>query len=83
MNYLIIWPVIFIVAFTLASTVVERVAGMIVGRFAAPIDSANARIVMNIVVCVLMMSATMSSVGRRIHRFSVGWPISEYCRTGC
>ena len=63
MNYLVIWPVIFIVAFTFASTVVERVAGMVVGRFAAPTDSVNAHIVMNIVVCVLMMSATISLVG--------------------
>ena len=56
MNYLVIWPVIFIVAFTFASTVVERVAGMVVGRFAAPTDSVNAHIVMNIAIGINLPS---------------------------
>ena len=62
-RFLVIWPVMFLVAFTLANTVVGRIAYKVIGRFAAPNDSINARIVMNIVVCVLLMSVILTFVG--------------------
>ncbi len=63
MDYVVIWPAIFLIAFVLAAFFVERIAGMVVGRFAAPGDSVNARLAMNTIVCVLMMSAILSFAG--------------------
>ncbi|MBE6526955.1 MAG: DUF2798 domain-containing protein [Thermoplasmata archaeon] len=62
-RYLIIWPVMFLIAFALANTIVGRTAVKVVGRFVSPSDSVNACIVMNIIVCVLMMSVILTFVG--------------------
>lgn len=63
MDYMLIWPVMFLIAFCLANFVVGRVAVKVLMRYVAPEDSVNARLAMNIMVCVLMMSAILTFVG--------------------
>ena len=53
----------FLIAFSLANFVVGGIAGKVVDRFAAPGDSVNARLTMNIIVCVLLMSVILTFVG--------------------
>ena len=63
MNYLVIWPVMFLIAFALANTLVGHISGWAVNRIAGPNDSVNARIIINIIVCVLLMSVILTFVG--------------------
>ncbi len=62
-RYLTIWPVMFLIAFVLANTVVGHIAGWIVNRFSAPTDSINSRIVLNIIACVTLMSLILTFLG--------------------
>ncbi|MBQ7621363.1 MAG: hypothetical protein IJV47_07235, partial [Candidatus Methanomethylophilaceae archaeon] len=63
MQYIVIWPVMFVIAFTLANTLVGHIAGKVVNRLSAPGDSVNSRIILNIVVCVTLMSVILTFVG--------------------
>jgi len=40
-DFLIVWPIIFLIAFILSNTVVGWIAGKFVRRFMAPTDSTN------------------------------------------
>ena len=62
-NYLVVWPAIFLVAFILAASVVEKVSKIVVRRYAGPNDSTNAYICFNTIVCVLLMSMSMTLIG--------------------
>lgn len=56
-------PLLWIVVMIIMSLFVGRVSEAVVGRVIQPSDSANTRIVMNIVVSVTLMSAIMTAVG--------------------
>lgn len=56
-------PLVWIAAMLLMSLLVGKVSGIILGKVMAPSDSADTRIVLNIVVCVTMMSVIMTVVG--------------------
>ena len=60
---LISLPVIWVVVMLLMTFVVGRIAGAGVRHFADPSDGFNARILFNMVLCVTMMSASMSFLG--------------------
>ena len=62
-TYIVIWPVMFLVAFTLANTVVGWCAKRIVKRYIGPEDSSNAYICFNIIACVLLMSVILTFLG--------------------
>ncbi len=62
-TYIVIWPVMFLVAFTLANTAVGWTATKVVRRFMAPTDSANTYICFNLIVCVLLMSVILTFLG--------------------
>ena len=62
-GYLVTWPVMFLTAFVLASTVVSRIANRVVRRYIGPEDSTNAYICFNIIVNVLLMSVILSFLG--------------------
>jgi len=65
-NYLVIWPIMFVVAFVLASTVVGKISKMIISRYVTPGDSSNTYICFNIIVCVLLMSVILTFLGSLI-----------------
>ena len=56
-------PFIWVVVMLLMTFIVGRIAGAGVRHFAAPSDGFNARILFNMVLCVTMMSASMSFLG--------------------
>ncbi len=56
-------PLVWVVVMILMSFLVGRVADRVVRTFSSPSDSTNARIFMNIVCCVAMMSVIMTAVG--------------------
>ncbi len=62
-DYMIMWPVVFLTAFLLATVVVSRIANAVVRRYIGPNDSANAYICFNIIVNVLLMSVILSFLG--------------------
>ncbi len=62
-DFIKMWPLVFIAAFLLAGTVVSKISGKVISRFMAPTDSANAFICFNIIVIVLLMSAIMTFLG--------------------
>ncbi len=62
-TFLVIWPVMFAVAFTLSNTIVGWIAGKVVRRFAAPTDSTNTYICFNLIMCVLLMSVILTFLG--------------------
>ena len=77
MQYIVIWPVMFLLAFTLVNTVVGRIAKMVVGKYSSPGDSTNAIIAMNIIVCVLLMSVILTFLGGLVGQtigFMLGGP---------
>ena len=53
----------FIVAFFLANTVVEKVAKVVVNKFVSPGDSSNTYICFNLIICVLLMSVILTFLG--------------------
>ncbi|MCQ2079638.1 MAG: hypothetical protein MJZ38_06270 [archaeon] len=55
--------IVFLFAFVLSNFIVEGIARSIVGRILSPGDSVNAIICFNLIVFVLIMSATMSLLG--------------------
>ena len=62
-QFIIIWPVVFLLAFFLANTIVGKTAGFVVNKVMGPEDSVNARIILNIVVCVTLMSIILTFLG--------------------
>jgi hypothetical protein len=62
-RYIVIWPVMFLVAFTLANTVVGWGAKKIVHRYIGPEDSSNAYLCFNLIACVLLMSVILTFLG--------------------
>ena len=62
-DFLIVWPIIFLIAFILSNTVVGWIAGKFVRRFMAPTDSTNTYICFNLIMCVLLMSVILTFVG--------------------
>jgi len=62
-NYIVIWPVMFLVAFTLANTIVGWAAKKIVHRYIGPNDSSNAYLCFNLIACVLLMSVILTFLG--------------------
>lgn len=58
-TYIVAWVVVML----LMTFVVGRVSDRAIGRYLLPSDSANARILTNIVVCVFCMSMIMSALG--------------------
>ena len=62
-QFIIVWPVVFLLAFFLANTIVGKTAGFVVNKVMGPEDSVNARIILNIVVCVTLMSIILTFLG--------------------
>ena len=62
-DLLIAWPIVFVIAFILSNTVVGWIASRFVHRFMAPTDSANTYICFNLIMCVLLMSMSMTFLG--------------------
>lgn len=58
-TYVVVWVVVML----LMTFVVGRIADWFIGRYVDPSDSANVRILANIVVCVTFMSMIMSAIG--------------------
>ena len=58
-TYIVVWVVVML----LMTFVVGRIADLMINRYLAPSDSANTRILANIVVCVTCMSVIMSVLG--------------------
>ena len=58
-TYIVVWVIVML----LMTFIVGRLADFFIARYLAPSDSANARIVANIVVCVTFMSMIMSAIG--------------------
>lgn len=58
-TYIVAWVVVML----LMTFVVGRISDRAIGRYLLPSDSANARILANIVVCVFCMSMIMSALG--------------------
>lgn len=58
-TYVVVWVVVML----LMTFVVGRIADYFIARYISPSDSANARIVANIVVCVTCMSMIMTAIG--------------------
>jgi len=75
MTFIVIWPVMFVIAFLLASAVVEKTARKIISRYLSPNDSTNAYICFNIVICALMMSAILTFVGGLVGQ-SIGFMVN-------
>ena len=69
---IVVWPIIFLVAFALANTVVGKISTAVIRRYLGPNDSTNAFIVFNIVVCVLLMSVILTFLGGLIGE-SIGY----------
>ena len=62
-DFVIIWPIMFVLAFILSNTIVGWIAGKVVHRFMAPTDSVNTYICFNLIMCVLQMSLILTFVG--------------------
>lgn len=62
-EFIFIWPVMFLIAFTLANTVVGWAAGKVVNRYITPTDSVNTFLCFNLIMCVLLMSVILTFVG--------------------
>jgi len=62
-QFIVIWPFMFIIAFTLSNTIVGWVSGKVVRKFMAPTDSVNTYICFNLIVCVIQMSVILTFVG--------------------
>ena len=62
-DYIVIWPVMFVIAFTLSNTIVGWIAKRVIAKFIQPNDSANAYICFNIIICVLLMSVILTFIG--------------------
>ena len=58
-TYVVVWVVVML----LMTFIVGRIADYFIARYISPSDSANARIVANIVVCVTCMSMIMTAIG--------------------
>ncbi|MGN1045070.1 MAG: hypothetical protein ACI4Q9_03855, partial [Candidatus Methanomethylophilaceae archaeon] len=62
-DFIIVWPLMFILAYVLSNTIVKWVSGKVIHRFLAPTDSLNALLCFNLIVCVLQMSVYMTFLG--------------------
>lgn len=62
-NAIIAMPLLWVVIMLLMTFLVGRVSDYLIRRFGSQTDSVNARIVMNIVCCVAMMSVIMTAIG--------------------
>ena len=60
---LVALPFVWVAVMLLMNLLVGRVSGFVIRRYASPDDSANSGIVLNIVVCVTMMSLIMTALG--------------------
>ena len=58
-TYIVVWVVVML----LMTFVVGKIADRTIGRYLLPSDSANSRILANVVVCVTCMSMIMSLLG--------------------
>ena len=58
-TYIVVWVVVML----LMTFVVGKIADLAINRYLVPSDSANTRILANIVVCVTCMSVIMSALG--------------------
>lgn len=85
-------PFIWVVVMLLMSFIVGKTANRIVSRYSAPSDSVNAKIALNIIACVTMMSAIMSVFGpmigsavsghfslEQVMNWPSNWPVNFFC----
>ena len=63
MSILKMYPIVLVIAMILESVVIGRIAEKLVGKFTAPTDSFNAKILFRILFTVIGMSACMSFIG--------------------
>jgi hypothetical protein len=58
-----IFPIMLVIAMILESVIIGRIAEKLVGKFTAPTDSFNAKILFRILFTVIGMSACMTLIG--------------------
>jgi hypothetical protein len=63
LSILKIYPIMVVIAMILESVVIGRIAEKLVGKFTAPSDSFNAKILFRILFTVIGMSACMTFIG--------------------
>lgn len=79
-QYLAIWPFVFVTAFVLATTAVSKVANAVVRRYIGHDDSANAYLCFNIIINVLLMSVILSFLGGAVGQtvgYLLGGPVTD------
>ncbi len=71
-TWLKLQPIMFVTAFTLSNTVFGWISARVVRRFMAPTDSTNTCLCFNLIVCVLLMSVSLTFLGGAAGQL-VGW----------
>lgn len=88
-NSIVALPFVWVAVMLIMSFVVGRIANWFLNRYMQPSDSANTRIVLNIVACVTCMSIIMTIVGplvgsipeltinlEGLYHWPVNWPVN-------